>query len=157
MVFTMLKYLSEMDTEEDFLEALSDVPDTIESLSQEILKHMEKGLSRREKKWIIEILTWTVVAQRDLEVAELELAIRKSNSIRFRLEAHFISLARTLSKCGSFLRLSEDYFKTKKWVSLVQESFKTFITNPQFGQSSTFAIDTSEANSIVVTTLLSYL
>ena len=62
-VSTVLEYLQQADCDEDFQEILRDVPDMITDLYQKRLQRLERDLSKTEKVWVKDILSWAVLAQ----------------------------------------------------------------------------------------------
>src|SRR6202035_6015266 len=83
-VTMMLKYLERMDSSEDLRSILEEVPDSLNGLYREVLSKLNQDLVKRERLWIKEVITWTVMAKRDLKLSELELGIVQSRTIRER-------------------------------------------------------------------------
>ena len=158
-VSTVLSYLHDVDSDEDFESVLFEVPDTMAGIYQATLKRLERELNNNEKLWVKEILNWVVVAVRDLNVNELEVAATLTDQIRRRKKkkAKLWNIEKTLSRCGSVLRVTAlSPNKGHKTVSVVHDSFRLFVTDRDQCQSE-FLIEASDANTVISRACLSYL
>lgn len=155
-VSTVLKYLKDVDSDDEFNTLLFEVPDTVNGLYRKCLERIHRDISRKEKWWVNSIFCWVVAAQRDLLLQELEVAL----SLTRQLDHHLAQrpkvwdIERTLSKCGAFLRTS--YLDDQISVSLVHESFGVFLTNKEECIPD-FLIEKTVANSIIARVCMSYL
>ena len=157
-VSTVLKYLRDTDSDDDFESMLSEVPDTMNGLYQEGLKRLERDISEKEKRWIHDIFCWVVVANRDLYVSELEVGLSLMRQMKLGLARlpKIWNINKTLSRCGAFLQVAQiDPGDDKKLISLVHDSFKIFIMDRKECRNE-FLVDETAANAWIAKTCLSY-
>jgi tetratricopeptide (TPR) repeat protein len=161
-VTMLLKYLERMDSTEDFRSILEEVPDSLSGLYREVLSKLNNDLVERERLWIKEIITWTVMAKRDLKLSELELAIVQSRTVWEKKTGGEYSMFRiesTLSKCGAILQVIAVDAATpleEKTVGLVHDTFKQFVIDAN-KCNPCFFIDTNYASALLAMTTISYL
>jgi len=158
-VSTVLKYLHDVDSDEDFESLLFEVPETMVGLYQAALRRLERDLTNNEKLWVKEILSWVVVGIRDLNIRELEVGAGLTDQIRRRKKkkAKLWHIEKTLSRCGSILRVVDLSPNTEeKTVSLVHDSFRLFLTDREQCQNE-FLIQPSHANTLISRACISYL
>jgi hypothetical protein len=99
-----------------------------------IRKCWSVDLNEVELPWIHEIIAWTAMSKRDLTLAEIEVAILLSGRTNTKsTKARVINIENTLNKCATILRISETPTTKVKTISLIHDSFKQFITNPDLG------------------------
>ena len=120
---------------------------------------MNTNLLPNEKIWVKEILNWVVVAARDLHLDELEAGASLTDQIRCRKQkkAKLWHIEKTLSRCGSILRVAAVNQETeRKTVSLVHDSFRLFITDPE-QCCNEFLVQANQANTAISRACLAYL
>lgn len=80
---TMLRYLRQTYTYEDFSTVLASVPQDINSLYRASLMRLQKSHSRSLWLWIREIFSWVTLPPRDIGVKELREGISVSRRVRY--------------------------------------------------------------------------
>lgn len=150
-VSTMLNLLERMDSDDDFQQCLKEVPEEINDVYLRGLMRLEKDLSSAEKVWVQEVISWAVMAKRNLLVSELAEGITLSRNMRLRKHAgtKLYAVEMTLSKCGAFIQVvSAREDSDQRFVTILHESFREFVLSADVCRS-VFYIDPGTANAFI--------
>lgn len=161
-VKAILELIARIDVTTDLQDILDNPPRSIRELYQKVLERLYHDLNEIELPWIQEIITWTVMSKRDLTLAEIEVAILLSRqSYTKSAKPRVINIENTLNKCATILRIIDTPSTKVKTISLIHDSFKHFITNPDASgptnHSRHFLVLKSDADCRLATSCISYL
>jgi hypothetical protein len=84
-VATMIRYLKETYTYEDFNQVLLSTPKDIHALYRAGLDRIEKSHSKTLCIWIREIFAWVTRPPKDISIEELRIGISESRKVRYEL------------------------------------------------------------------------
>jgi hypothetical protein len=116
-------------------------------------------MTKRERTWIKEMVLWTVMEKRDLNLRKIGTSDVLSRNLWLEesIEAKLFATDTTLSECGAFIEVAAlGVGVDLKTVSLVHETFKKFVTD--FDECrSIFYIQPEEANTWIAMTSTMYL
>ena len=118
---------------------LADIPDTINDLYRAGLGRLAANHSETQNIWIREVFSWIALPPQDLTIAELEAGITVTRKARFNRDTKHsdIDIDRILTACGAFVRVYIDASTNQKTVSIIHNTFATFLNSrkecqPQF-------------------------
>jgi hypothetical protein len=102
-VATMIRYLKETYTYEDFNQVLLSTPKDIHALYRAGLDRIEKSHSKTLCIWIREIFAWVTRPPKDISIEELRIGISESRNVRYELVIRqFIRAGYSLLQCFVF-------------------------------------------------------
>jgi hypothetical protein len=155
-VSMMLTELDGAPSAGDFREILRDGPENIKGLYQRIIRRLETRPAG-QKAWIRLILSWAILAKRQLTLSELEAGVGISHSLTTGNPCvdNFYNFETTMSLCSSIIQVIEHTErgsnKPRKHVSVVHDGIKQFLTSKM---ADTFYVDPLHGNKLLARTCL---
>lgn len=158
-VATLLRYLKETYTFEEFQAVLKSVPADMNALYRSGLDRLEKSHTKSQNIWIREIFSWVTQSPRDITTAELKAAISSTRRLKLHEnpapDAENIDIDKILVACGAFVRVHKGT-GNKELVSVVHSTFGSFIVSKKdCGEA--FFLDCYEARQLMTLASIEYL